>query len=120
MSSGHTQTATSDRQWTNAKPAPGQQETAAEPEAIAGIGETLAQRVNETSASHRRRELLSTTGTISTGEELVVRNAGLEKAIRTMAVELQALTNRFEGRIEQLAKAPQPNTYTIGYPFADE
>ncbi|MEO5634340.1 hypothetical protein [Gaiella sp.] len=120
MSSGHTHTAESDSQWTHAEAVPDQQKAVATPEWVADIGESLAQRVEETIGSHRRRELLSTTGTVATVEELVIRNAGLEKAIRALASELEALSDRFDGRIERLVKAPPPTTYTIGYPFPDD
>ncbi|MCY7304086.1 MAG: hypothetical protein LH654_13865 [Thermoleophilia bacterium] len=57
---------------------------------------------------------------MATVEELIVRNAGLEKAIRALAMELQTLSDRFDGRIDQLVKAPPPHTCTIGYLFPDE
>ena len=120
MSSGRVVATHNDSQSNDPAAATGSMQAIDKPESIGDVGETLAHRVEELLASYRRRELLSTTGTLATVDELVVRNAGLEEAVRTLATELQELSDRFEGRIEQLKKAPPPNTYTIGYLFPDE
>ena len=106
MSPGRVDATPNDSQWNEPVAAAGSTEVIDKPESIGDVGETLAKRVEELLASYRRRELLSTTGTLATVDELVIRNAGLEEAVRTLARELQDLYDRFEGRIEQLKKAP--------------
>ena len=55
------------------------------------LEQTLFERVDELLASHRDRELQSTVGLQATVDELVLRNRGLEDALREVALEVQKL-----------------------------
>ena len=55
------------------------------------LEQTLFERVDELLASHRDRELQSTVGLQATVDELVLRNRGLEDALREIALEVQKL-----------------------------
>lgn len=51
--------------------------------------QSLYERVDELIQSHKRMPLLSTTGSRAAIEELMSRTAGLEEAIRELALEIQ-------------------------------
>jgi hypothetical protein len=51
--------------------------------------ESLYERVEELIQSHKREPLLSSTGVRAAIEELMSRNAGLEEAIRELALEIE-------------------------------
>lgn len=55
------------------------------------LEETLYARVDELIRSHRREELLSTTGSRLLIEELAARSEGHELALREIALEVQRL-----------------------------
>jgi len=52
---------------------------------------TLYQRVNELIRAHKGEKLLSVTATSVAIDELATRTAGLEKAIREIALEVEKL-----------------------------
>jgi hypothetical protein len=64
------------------------------------VCETICERVDEL-ISADKGPLLATTGTRAAVEELMVRSAGLEKAIREIAREVQELAAAQE-RLESL------------------
>ena len=59
--------------------------------------ETLCERVDELIRSHKRKPLLSTTGSRASIEELAARSEGVEKAIREIALEVQEGRRLAEG-----------------------
>lgn len=52
---------------------------------------TLYERVDELIRSHKGQQLLSTTGSRSSIEELAARTEGLENAIREIALDVQKI-----------------------------
>jgi predicted sugar kinase len=52
----------------------------------------LSERVDELIQAHKAQQLLSTTGTQAAIGELAARTAGLERAIREIALEVERLT----------------------------
>jgi hypothetical protein len=56
------------------------------------LEQTLFERVDELIDTHKDRELQSTVGLQATVDELVLRNQGLESAIREIALEVQKLS----------------------------
>ena len=56
------------------------------------LDQTLFERVDELIDNHKDRELQSTVGLQATVDELVLRNQGLESAIREIALEVQKLS----------------------------
>ena len=52
---------------------------------------SLLERVQHLIDGHTSRELLSTSGVQATLDELVLRNRGLEEAIRELAAEVEQL-----------------------------
>lgn len=52
---------------------------------------TLYERVDELIRSHKGQQLLSTTGSRGSIEELAARTEGLEKAIREIALDVQKI-----------------------------
>ena len=59
--------------------------------------ESLYERVDELIQSHKRKPLLSTTGSRAAIEELMSRYAGLEEAIHELALEIQRCEDSREG-----------------------
>ncbi len=55
------------------------------------LDETLDARVDELIRSHKRQQLLSTTGSRVSIAELAARSEGHEKALREIALEVQRL-----------------------------
>jgi hypothetical protein len=55
------------------------------------LEETLYHRVDELIRSHKRVKLQSVTGSRASIDELAARSAGLEKAIREIALEVEKL-----------------------------
>jgi hypothetical protein len=55
------------------------------------LDQTLFERVDELIDTHKDRELQSTVGLQATVDELVLRNQGLESAIREIALEVEKL-----------------------------
>jgi hypothetical protein len=55
------------------------------------LDETLYARDDELIRSHKRQQLLSTTGSRLSIEELAARSEGHEKALREIALEVQKL-----------------------------
>jgi hypothetical protein len=53
------------------------------------LEDTLSARVDELIRSHKRQQLLSTTGSRGSIEELAARIEGLEQAIREIARDVQ-------------------------------
>lgn len=80
------------------------------------MSDTLARRVEELLRLHDRPRLLSTTGTRAAIDELVDRNARLERVVGELATELERLSARFERTIEQLDDTP--TGYSVSYPSA--
>ena len=60
------------------------------------LEQTLYVRVEELISSHKSEEFRSTTGSRTLITELAARNAGLEKAIREIALEVQRLAERLD------------------------
>lgn len=61
-----------------------------------GLDETLYTRVDELIQSHKRHQLLSTSGSRLSIAELAARSEGQEKAIREIALEVQKLAAALE------------------------
>ena len=59
--------------------------------------ETLCERVDVLIRSHKRKPLLSTTGSRASIEELAARSEGVEEAIREIALEVQEGRRLAEG-----------------------
>ena len=60
------------------------------------LEQTLYVRVEELISSHKSEEFRSTTGSRTLITELAARNAGLEKAIREIALEVHRLAERLD------------------------
>ncbi len=56
-----------------------------------GLDETLYTRVDELIRSHTHQQLLSTSGSRHSIEELAARSEGHEQALREIALEVQKL-----------------------------